>query len=71
MHIIGPDDFHAAASREEAERMVHNFDAAMAAAKREPLARAVVAEWPWSAEAHAEDLPKSQAGCLMPAEGGQ
>lgn len=53
-HIQGPDDVHAAGTKEEAQRWANAVNALN-------IVRAVVEPWPWSAEAHAADLPHSRA----------
>lgn len=53
-HIRGPDDVHAAPDYETALKW-----ADMVNAYGDCLPGAVPAIWPWSDEAHAEDLPKS------------
>lgn len=68
VHIIGPDDVCAAPDFDTAEkwavdhnRMMREFEAAtgMAEGPHWPETRSVVALWPWSQDAHAEDLPRS------------
>lgn len=72
-HVRGPDEVHAAPDYETALRwadMVNAIDERMMrtgalAGSACPLMRAVPAPWPWSPEAHAEDMPKSIAGFAL------
>lgn len=68
VHIIGPDDVHAAPDFDMAERWAVNQNAKMRAYTiaagmandpHWPECRAVVAVWPWDADSHANDVPKS------------
>lgn len=69
IRYVGPDDITAAESREAAERMaedhrsaVRRMIAANPGIEAEGISAAsmavVVEPWPWSAEAHAEDLKR-------------
>ena len=68
VHVIGPDDVHAAPDFDTAEQWAirqnalmrkYTVDAGMEDDPYWPQVRAVVAVWPWSAEGHAADLPNS------------
>jgi hypothetical protein len=71
-HIRGPDDVHAAPDYETAVKWADITNAlnwrGLGGKIEAPtsyddcLLKAVPAPWPWSAEKHAEDLPKSIAG---------
>lgn len=54
LHLQGPDDVHAAPSREAAEHVAAKINRAFAAHDIQPSA--VAARWPHSPESHAEDL---------------
>lgn len=57
LHLLGPDDVHAAPSYEHAEKAVKRileWEAERAAAPGTPSVNPVVAAWPYSASAHAE-----------------
>jgi hypothetical protein len=67
IRYVGPDDLHAASSKEAAEAMATKHRAAVAKLiENDPslVADGITAEsmdvvvepWPWSAEAHAKDL---------------
>jgi|GEM_PF-5070617 len=75
LHTIGPDDVNAAPDFETAvqwaayhNRMTEEYTVArgMQNDPHWPFTRSVVALWPWSPEAHAEDLPKSITACTPP-----
>lgn len=57
LHVLGPDDLHAAPSKEEAERVAREMTATYrgTAAAEEGL-KFQAAAWPWSAASHAEDV---------------
>lgn len=69
MHVPGPDEVYAAPSREAAQQMCDNYNATLRrfwdrfprckAPGDEEALIAVVAPWPWSAEAHAEAVTRS------------
>lgn len=61
MNVVGPDDVHAAPSREDAERAVAWYQERF---KDCPEVGFVVAPWPHSAQSHAESLAKW--GDVMP-----
>lgn len=66
MHVIGPDDVHAAPDKETAQNWADwlNAEAAKSAAmigEDDPMVKATVAPWPYSAESHADDLPRAVA----------
>lgn len=76
MHTIGPDDVHPAPDFDTAaewadrhNRMAEQYtiDAGREDDPHWPFVRSVVAVWPWSAEAHARELPSSVAACSPPA----
>ena len=68
-HVRGPDDVHAAPDYETALKwadMTNAINWRGIGGKIDPpasyddcLLKAVPAPWPWSAEAHAENMPKS------------
>lgn len=67
-HVRGPDDVHAAPDYETALKwadIVNEIDyrflreGTFGTSALVPMMCAVPAPWPWSAEAHAEGLPKS------------
>ena len=76
-HIRGPDDVHAAPDYETALKwsdMTNEMNWRGRRGKIVPpeswdacLLKAAPAVWPWSAEAHAADMPKSIAGFAIPA----
>jgi hypothetical protein len=75
LHTIGPDDVNAAPDFDTAVRWAayHNAQTERYTVERGmqndphwPFVRSVVAIWPGTAEAHAEDLPKSIAACSPP-----
>lgn len=68
VHIIGPEDVHAAPDFDTAEqwatrqnRLMREYTTAagMDDDPYWPEVRAVVALWPWDAASHAKDLPRS------------
>lgn len=67
MHVPGPDEVYARASREDAEQAAEKHNAAvrgfLEAASLQvddlPNLMAVVIPWPWSAERHAENLRRN------------
>jgi hypothetical protein len=68
MHVIGPDDVHAAPDQQTAQAWADELNASIARRMSEmepdedtPSVRAEAAEWPWSPEAHAENLAKGLA----------
>lgn len=70
MHVVGPDDVHAAPDFWMALAWATEINAALgkravvenwAADEHMPHTYAVPARWPWSAELHAEDLAKGLA----------
>lgn len=65
-HVRGPDDVHAAPDYETAlkwsDYMNDTFGPHTRTDENFPIIRAAPAIWPWSAEAHAENLPKSIRG---------
>ncbi|MEA1083248.1 hypothetical protein SFC76_03160 [Sphingomonas sp. CD22] len=76
MHTIGPDDVYAApdfdTAAEWADRNNRLAEQYTVEAGRQndplwPFVRSVVAVWPWSAEAHARELPGSVSACSPPA----
>lgn len=77
-HVRGPDDVHAAPDYETALKWADYINSinwrgpkgetVAVASVDDLILRAVPAPWPWSAEEHAEDLPKSMAGWAMPGE---
>lgn len=70
MHILGPDDVHAAPSRAHAEKAAAALNALHAAreeqSEHDPKVEAVVAPWPHSAESHAESVADFIPGWLLP-----
>jgi hypothetical protein len=65
-HVRGPDDVIAAPNYDEAVKLADEINAmdlqiAMKCEPFELLTRAVPAIWPWSAEAHAENLLDAKA----------
>ena len=63
-HVRGPDDVHAAPDYDTALRWADitnalNWRGHTPESYDDCLLKAVPAIWPWSAEAHAENLPKS------------
>lgn len=64
-HVRGPDDVHAAPDYETALAWADGINDRFGPHTRKdenyPITRAAPAIWPWSAEAHAESLPKSIA----------
>lgn len=58
MHVLGPDDVHAAPSKEAAQRACDRYYAHFGDQYPDVLLRFVVAEWPHSPESHAEDLKR-------------
>ncbi len=72
-HVRGPDDVHAAPDYATALKWADyllDLDRATDHHKDPwlPYFSAIVAPWPYSAESHAEDLPKSMAYFAAPAE---
>lgn len=75
-HVRGPDDVHAAPDYATALKWADISNAinwrglggktVPPASYDECLIKAVPAVWPYTAEQHAEDLPKSVAGFAMP-----
>jgi hypothetical protein len=81
-HVRGPDDVYAAPDYETALMWSDvlnetNWKASSGLSVEDPksfedcLIKAVPAPWPHSAEAHAEDLPKSIAGFACPVSPGE
>jgi hypothetical protein len=81
-HVRGPDDVYAAPDYETALMWSDvlnetNWKARSGLSVEDPksfedcLIKAVPAPWPHSAEAHAEDLPKSIAGFACPVSPGE
>ncbi len=70
MHILGPDDVHAAPSKAHAEKAAAALNAFHAAreeqSEHDPKVEAVVAPWPHSAESHAESVADFIPGWLLP-----
>lgn len=61
VHVIGPDDLHAAPDFEAAVRMAAELSGALAPHLSTDIScLPVVAVWPWSAKAHAESLAKAK-----------
>lgn len=62
LHILGPDDVYAAPSEEEATACAKQINDLLSARVNQntnyPPIDALVILWPFSAEAHAADLPK-------------
>lgn len=61
MHVIGPDDVYAMASKEDAEKACADLNAfldTLEITPATPYVRAEVALWPHSAASHAEDLAR-------------
>lgn len=61
VHVIGPDDLHAAPSRQEAERVAWEWTRYYVQHPRHrsanwPRMSFLATRWPWSAESHAEDV---------------
>lgn len=71
LHILGPDDVHAAPSKEHAERAAERFNEihGPVAASAGVMCRAVAAPWPHSPESHAEDVGLFEADWLQPTKG--
>lgn len=70
MHVIGPDDLHAARDYDDAARMVAELLAALAADGRSDVTcLPTVAVWPWGAEAHSRALAKTNAAPPAAADG--
>lgn len=71
LHILGPDDIHAAPSKEHAERAAERFNEIYGpvAASAGVMCRAVAAPWPHSPESHAEDVGLFEANWLQPSKG--
>lgn len=77
-HVRGPDDVHAAPDYETALAWADYTNALnwraiggrteAVATYEDIILRAVPAPWPWSPEEHAEELPKSIAGFVVPKE---
>lgn len=65
LHVEGPDDLYAAPSQEAAEKRAVEFNAWWTARRAAgetrsefaPTVNAVAVPWPYTPEAHAEDLP--------------
>ena len=60
-HVRGPDDVHAAPDYETALAWSDRFNdwwAKQTKRENDPVMRAAPAVWPWSAEAHADALPR-------------
>ncbi|MEA9653040.1 hypothetical protein ABFU65_12205 [Xanthomonas campestris pv. raphani] len=70
MHILGPDDVHAAPSKAHAEKAAAALNAFHAAraeqSEHHPKVEAVVAPWPHSVESHAESVADFIPGWLLP-----
>lgn len=68
VHILGPDDLHAAPSRAYAEVAadLHNRRFADLSAKLDVVCKAVAAPWPYSRESHAEDVASFIDDWFMP-----
>ncbi|MGY4892336.1 UNVERIFIED_CONTAM: hypothetical protein EX528_18840 [Xanthomonas axonopodis] len=70
MHILGPDDVHAAPSKAHAEKAAAALNAFHAAraeqSEHDPKVEAVVAPWPHSVESHAESVADFIPGWLLP-----
>lgn len=68
VHILGPDDLHAAPSKAYAEVAsdLHNRSFADLSVKQDVVCKAVVAPWPYSAESHAEDVVSFVEDWFMP-----
>ncbi len=70
MHILGPDDVHAAPSKAHAEKAaaaLNAFHAARAGqSEHDPMVEAVVAPWPHSVESHAESVADFIPAWMLP-----
>jgi hypothetical protein len=64
LHIVGPDDVHAAPSKAHAEKAAAAFNEQFKGSAN--LMHAEVAPWPHSAESHAEDVEKFIPNWLLP-----
>lgn len=72
-HVRGPDDVYAAPDFKTALEWADSINALnwrrhQPVSYEDCLLKALPAPWPWSAEAHAENLPKSIADFAMPAD---
>lgn len=68
MHILGPDDVHAAPSKFHAEKAAAAFNERFGPISKETdvMCRAVVEPWPHSPESHAADVGKFCAEWFAP-----
>jgi len=70
MHILGPDDVHAAPSKAHAEKAAAALNAFHAArqeqSEQDPKIEAVATLWPHSAESHAESVAAFIPGWMLP-----
>lgn len=65
LHHIGADDIHAAPDFETAQAWANWANGQFA--EHADISRFVVAVWPWTADDHAENLPRSIAEWTVPA----
>ena len=70
LHIIGPDDVHAAPSKAHALRAAARFNDHFEGIANGVLCRAVAEPWPHSAESHAESVERFCSEWLAPREDG-
>lgn len=66
LHVLGPDEVHAAPSKAHAEQAVAIFNATFPRGEGEVRVEAVVAPWPHSEKSHAESVAEFIPNWLLP-----